>query len=111
MKKYCKLLEYSEQELQNRTFQSVTHPDDLRRSINLEKLEGTIREYAMEKRYITKSGKIIWTNITFLHFGILMKPSKHIAIVEDISLKKRSRKLIKKTENHFKSLLKTLPYR
>ena len=110
--KYCKLLEYSEQELQNRTFQSVTHPDDLNEDLsNLEKLkQGTIREYAMEKRYITKSGKIIWTNITVSPlWNIDEKPSKHIAIVEDISLKKEAEKLIKKTENHFKSLFEDSP--
>jgi PAS domain S-box-containing protein len=110
--KYCKLLEYSELELQNRTFQSVTHPDDLNEDLsNLEKLkQGTIREYAMEKRYITKSGKIIWTNITVSPlWNIDEKPSKHIAIVEDISLKKEAEKLIKKTENHFKSLFEDSP--
>lgn len=110
--KYCKLLEYSEQELQNRTFQSVTHPDDLNEDLsNLEKLkQGTIREYAMEKRYITKSGKIIWTNITVSPlWNIDEKPSKHIAIVEDISLKKEAEQLIKKTENHFKSLFEDSP--
>ncbi|SEB03561.1 PAS domain S-box-containing protein [Flavobacterium gillisiae] len=109
---YSKLLGYSAQELQKKTFQSVTYPDDLNEDLsNLEKLkQGTIREYAMEKRYITKSGKIIWTNITVSPlWNIDEKPSKHIAIVEDISLKKEAEQLIKKTENHFKSLFEDSP--
>jgi PAS domain S-box-containing protein len=110
--KYCKLLGYSAQEMQKMTFQSVTHPDELKENIsNLEKLkQGTIREYAMEKRYITKSGKIIWTNLTVSPlWSINEKPSTHIAIVEDISLKKETEELIKKSENHFKSLFEDSP--
>jgi PAS domain S-box-containing protein len=110
--KYCKLLEYSGQELQNRTFQSVTHPDDLNEDLsNLEKLkQGTIREYSMEKRYITKSGKIIWTNLTVSPlWNIDQKPSTHIAIVEDVSLKKEAEQLLIKSKMSFKNLFDDSP--
>ena len=110
--KYCKLLEYSQQELQKKTFQSVTHPDDLNEDLsNLEKLkQGTIREYSIEKRYIAKSGKIIWTNLTVSPlWSINEKPSTHIAIVEDISLKKEAEQLLIKSEISFKNLFDDSP--
>jgi PAS domain S-box-containing protein len=109
---YSELLEYSAQELQKKTFQSVTHPDDLVEDLsNLEKLkQGTIREYSMEKRYIAKSGKIIWTNLTVSPlWNIDEQPSTHIAIVEDISLKKEAEELLKKSEARFKSLFEDSP--
>ncbi|MEZ7506009.1 PAS domain S-box protein [Flavobacterium sp. Arc2] len=109
---YCKLLGYSAQELQKKTFQSVTYPHDLKQDLsNLEKLkQGTIREYSMEKRYRTKSGKIIWTNLTVSPlWSVGEKPSTHIAIVEDISLKKEAEELLKKSEIRFKSLFNDSP--
>ena len=111
-KQYCNLLEYSEKEMKERNFQSVTHPEDLEKDlINMEKLkEGKIREYSMEKRYITKNNNILWTRLTVSPlWNIGEKPTTHIAIIEDISLKKEAEKLIKKSETRFKSLFDDSP--
>ena len=112
-KKYCQLLGYSQLEMKEKNFQSVTHPDDLEEDLlNLEKLrKGKIREYSMEKRYFTKSGKIIWVNITVSPLWKKNeKATTHIAIVEDISLKKEAEKLIKKQKNDSKVYLRTHHY-
>ena len=111
-KQYCNLLEYSEQEMKERNFQSVTHPEDLKEDLlNMEKLkEGKIREYSMEKRYITKNNNIIWTKLTVSPlWNINEKPTTHIAIIEDISLKKEAEELIIKSETRFKSLFDDSP--
>jgi PAS domain S-box-containing protein len=111
-KQYCNLLEYSEQEMKERNFQSVTHPEDLKEDLmNMEKLkEGKIREYSMEKRYVTKNNKIIWTKLTVSPlWDINERPTTHIAIIEDISLKKEAEELIKKSETRFKSLFDDSP--
>jgi PAS domain S-box-containing protein len=111
-KQYCRLLGYSRQEMKNKNFQSVTHPDDLEKDlIQLEKLrKGQIRSYALEKRYITKSGATIWINLTVSPlWKINEKVTSHIAIIEDISLKKESEERIKKTETRFKSLFDDSP--
>ena len=49
-----------------KNFAFFTHPDDVSTSIeNLEKLKsGVIKEYTAEKRYITKSGEIIWVSVS-----------------------------------------------
>lgn len=109
---YCKLLGYSEQEMKERNFQSITHPEDLEEDLmNLEKLrDGKIKEYSMEKRYYTKAGAIIWINLTVSPlFKKDKKVTTHISIVEDISLKKEAQKLIKKSETRFQSLFEDSP--
>lgn len=111
-KQYCDLLEYSEKEMKERNFQSVTHPEDLEEDLmNMERLkEGKIREYSMEKRYITKKNEAIWTKLTVSPlWNINEKPTTHIAIIEDISLKKEAEELIKKSEIRFKSLFDDSP--
>jgi PAS domain S-box-containing protein len=111
-KQYCNLLGYSHQEMKVKNFQSVTYPDDLEEDLmNLEKLrKGQIRSYSLEKRYLTKAGNIIWINLTVSPlWKINEKVTSHIAIVEDISLKKETEELIKKTETRFKSLFDDSP--
>jgi two-component system, sporulation sensor kinase A len=59
----CKMLEYSEEELKQQTFQSLTYIDDLENNLayTQKALAGEIDSYQFEKRYTTKSGKTIWT--------------------------------------------------
>ena len=61
----CSLLEYTESELQARTFQQVTHPDDVDDDVHMvERLQaGSIDHYVMSKRYITKRGDVIWIKL------------------------------------------------
>ncbi|MFC5450021.1 PAS domain S-box protein [Paenibacillus aestuarii] len=58
----CKMLGYSENELINLTFQDVSYPEELK--INLElrakSIAGEIDSYRLEKKYIHKSGEVIW---------------------------------------------------
>ena len=55
------LLGYSEQELLARSFQQVTHPDDLEADLGQVKamLEGTISSYQMKKRYLHRDGGVV----------------------------------------------------
>ena len=109
---FCQLLGYSEREIKQRNFLSVTHPDDCEQSIlNLEKLRnGEISAYSMEKRYITKTGSVVWVNLTVSPlFKKNKKVTTNIAIVENISLKKEAQQLVKKSETRFKSLFEDSP--
>ncbi|MCR9153636.1 MAG: PAS domain S-box protein [Bacteroidetes bacterium] len=59
--KICEMLAYTEAELKTKTFQEITHPDDLEKDLTeLRKLEaGEIKNYQMEKRYFRKDGEIL----------------------------------------------------
>lgn len=110
--KHRDLLGYTLEEIKNKNFQSVTYPDDLAADLsNLEKLRlGKIREYSMEKRYITKLEEIIWVNITVSSMWQSNETvTTYIAIVEDISAKKEGEELLKKSEVRFKSLFDDSP--
>ncbi len=57
----CSMLGYTEAELQQTDFQSVTHPEDLESDLAEVRrlLNGDIGSYQMEKRYIHKDGTIV----------------------------------------------------
>jgi len=58
----CEITGYSEAELLGNFFQDITHPDDLNADLEFirQVLAGERRTYQMEKRYIHKSGHIVW---------------------------------------------------
>ena len=58
----CRLLGYDEPELLALTFQQVTHPDDLDADLDnvAALLDGSLDHYTMEKRYLTRTGAVVW---------------------------------------------------
>src|SRR5579883_133869 len=90
---YCQMLGYTEAELLTRTFQAITHPDDL--DYDLEKaaqmLAGQLSAYHMEKRYFHKQGAIVWGLLSVsLVRDAQHQPLYFIAQVQDISDRKRA---------------------
>jgi PAS domain S-box-containing protein len=64
--KFCEIVGYTRAELSLLTFQSITDPADLDQDLVLatQLLNGEIREYSLEKRYIHKQGHQVWVNLT-----------------------------------------------
>jgi two-component system, sensor histidine kinase and response regulator len=62
----CEIVGYSETELLERTFQDITHPDDLDADLARvgQVLAGEIQTYQMEKRYFHKQGHAIWAKLS-----------------------------------------------
>jgi PAS domain S-box-containing protein len=61
-KALCELTGYAEHEIVGSTYALYTHPEDLPANIELtdEFFRGVRSEYTYEKRYIRKSGEVIW---------------------------------------------------
>jgi PAS domain S-box-containing protein len=98
--KFCQILGYSLDEVLDTTFLNVTHPDDLKVDLyHMERLKaGEIREYSMEKRYYRKDNSLIWVTITVSPMWQPgEKPNYHIAVVQDISERKKAEEALKKT--------------
>lgn len=111
-KKICDMLGYTIDEIKEKSFAGITHPEDVEISIqNFKNLgEGKIKEYSSEKRYITKSGNLIWAHLTVSRlWESTEKPSVNIALIKDITLKKEAQKLIEKSETRFKSIFDNSP--
>jgi PAS domain S-box-containing protein len=88
----CEIVGYTQEELLARTFQDITHPDDLAADLDLVRqvLAGKIDTYSMEKRYIRKDGPIVWVNLTVaLVRDATGAPKYFISVVEDITERKR----------------------
>ncbi len=63
--KLCEILEWPLVSLRAMTFQQVTHPLDVNDDVEMtDKLRlGQIDHYTMSKRYITKTGRVIWIKL------------------------------------------------
>src|SRR4051794_968252 len=61
----CEIVGYDEAAMLARTFQDITHPDDLDADVGrLDALiAGEITSYTMEKRYIRPTGDAVWTEL------------------------------------------------
>jgi len=57
--------EYTEAELRKKSWKDITHPEDLPADIKMHELlrAGKIPHYTMCKRYITKSGRVVWASL------------------------------------------------
>ncbi len=87
------ILAYEPEELLQRTFQEITHPDDL--DENLEQmrrlLTDDLQTYTAEKRYLKKDGSVVWVNLTVsLVRDASGEPAYFISVVEDISERKKA---------------------
>jgi diguanylate cyclase (GGDEF)-like protein/PAS domain S-box-containing protein len=83
---------YSVADLEDMTFQEITHPDDLDADLVQVDglLAGEIDTYEMEKRYFTKDGHLIWV---LLAVAMVREddgtPRHFISQIQDISARKR----------------------
>lgn len=87
---FCRLLGYDELDMLEKTFQAITHPEDLELDLAQARslARGEISQYSMEKRYIRSDGSSIWVQ---LHVGIVKDndvPLYYVAQAEDISARK-----------------------
>jgi len=84
----CQMLGYSEQEIQKLSIAGISHPLDQEKDQKLfnELLEGKRSQYQLEKRYLTKSGNILYGRLSV---SIVKKVDGEVkelvAFVEDIT--------------------------
>ena len=86
--KICEIVGYGKAELLQKTFEDITHPEDLHLDSKYVRqvLADEIKTYSIEKRYIRKNNQLIWVNLTVsLVRNSLGKPDYFINVVEDIS--------------------------
>ncbi|KFK93822.1 MULTISPECIES: diguanylate cyclase domain-containing protein [unclassified Serratia (in: enterobacteria)] len=87
----CDMLGYSERELLERSFQVLTHPDDLNNDLALLRrlLSGEMSTCSMEKRFFRADGATIWAQLT-VSLNRLPDGSPHhfISAIVDITERK-----------------------
>lgn len=107
---FCKILGYSEIELQKMTFRDFTHPDDVKESIELMKKlsSGLLASFSAEKRYVRKDGRVVNGKVTVATIRNKDEAPLFIAQLEDVS---ESKKLQQELEEYTKNLEKLVKER
>ena len=91
-RRLCEIVGYTHDEMLGMTFADITHPEDLEADLEQVRamLRGESQTYTMEKRYVRKDGPTVWVNLTVsLVREASGEPRYFIAVVEDISARKR----------------------
>ncbi len=91
--KFCDLLGYTSNEVLSKSFQEITHPDDLDGDLEHRRqlLTHKIDTYSVEKRYYRKDQTIQWVQLTAsICWNTNGLPKYFIAVVEDIAERKRA---------------------
>ena len=98
----CDMLGYTIDELLQKTFVEVTHPDDVEANATAYEgfLSGKLAQNLAEKRYLTKAGDVVWAYVTAsaVHNqqGELIY---FIATIQDITQRKQANLALKKQKN------------
>lgn len=110
----CDMLGYTPNEMFTKTFQEVTHPDDVHKNTSYYKrlIDGEISFYQTEKRYIHKNGHAVWAFLTVS--AVRDEAGKILYFVdqiEDISERKQAEQELQRKleqEREFQTYLKAL---
>ena len=101
----CRLLGYTEQELQQKTHLDVIHVDDLEAAAvaRAHAISGRAKPRVSERRYVHKDGSTIWVQIS----GVVLRdesgaPQCTVVIASDISGLKRS---LRKSKQRFRRMV------
>src|SRR5215831_909799 len=107
---FCAMLGFSEQELQGKHCVQFSPPEDAEKDwILFQQLRaGSIDHYQLEKRYFRGDGSLMWGHLSIS----LLKTSPSplvIAMVEEITDKKRAEEALRASEDLLKIFVKNVP--
>jgi two-component system CheB/CheR fusion protein len=107
---FCKIIGYAEAEAKRLCLRDITHADDYEREEKLTRklIVGEIPGYSIEKRYIRKDGSVIWGEMSAtLMLDAKGEPAYALAVVEDISERKRAEEAVRESEERLRLLVES----
>jgi PAS domain S-box-containing protein len=107
-----RILGYSAAELTGRPVADFTYPDDLGRRAHFlsDLIEGRIVSGEQERRFVHKNGSVVWTLITAsVQRDQSGKPLYFISLVQDITDRKMAEEALRKSQDRYRTLVKSAP--
>ena len=104
----CEIVGYTEKELLERSFQDITHPEDLDVEVALANrvLTGEILQYSRAKRYLHRDGRVVWVLLSVsLVRNEKGEPLHFIAQIQDIAERDLARKALEASEERLRSVI------
>ena len=101
------MLGYSREELLERSWADLTHPDDLERNLvqHNRALAGEIEHYTLENRFLRKDGSIGYAVVFARCFRRPDGSVDHfLALVEDITQRKRAEEELRQSHNELRAI-------
>jgi PAS domain S-box-containing protein len=111
-KTFADMFGYTREELQNKKWQEITHPDDIELTQrNVDQLisgeQGSVR---FNKRYIHKNGSVVWVDLSSaIRHDKDGKALYFITSVIDITERKRAELALRETSEHLSHMLANSP--
>jgi PAS domain S-box-containing protein len=99
-RRFCEIVGYTHEEMLTRNFQGLTHPDDLSTDLELFRKcrAGETAEFAREKRYIHKDGRVVWINLQVrVPEGYPTSHPVFVIVIEDITERRETDELLRKS--------------
>lgn len=109
---FCRILGYTNRELMSRTLSQITHLEDREKDIPLmeEVLNGSKKSYHLEKRFIHKSGAVVWVHqASSAVRDIEHKPSHWTLQIQDITEQKNIENTLREERELLRTLIDNIP--
>jgi PAS domain S-box-containing protein len=103
--RFAQMTGYSTDELLQRGFPDITHPDDVADDVvQVKRLTiGETDEYAREKRYVRKDGSVAWGQVVVRPVkGDDGRPLAFVAMVADVTERRLAELALRESEDKFK---------
>ena len=106
---FCDMVGYSEEELQSLDLTALTHPDDLRESMEMSMrlVSGELDRLVAEKRYLRKDGETVWARVSVSMVPARSgEPTTIIAVTQDITALKAAEQARQSLESQLREAQK-----
>jgi PAS domain S-box-containing protein len=110
--KLCELLGYSEEEMLALRSEDVTYHEDLEEERNRFQalILGRIKSLDLEKRYVTRDGRLLWV---YLNYSIVTDiedhPQHFLAYIRDITTRRMEQEELKQTNIYLENVFQSSP--
>ncbi|WP_254721752.1 PAS domain S-box protein [Kovacikia minuta] len=108
----CEMLGYVESELLNRTFQEITHPEDVEKDLGYvdQLTSGKIPYFQIQKRYLHRNGTVLWGSLSVsLVRDRDRQPLYLVAQIQDVTDRKQAEAELNAQKTLLRQLIEVVP--